>query len=181
MVLIAGCLSAQGKRLTLTDMDDTQQQSFYAIRDGSRSQVYGSGTGQTSLPASVTFPATRSTLVGNSNLLTGRVSDSTKPMGWYYDLHSSEKITTPLVANEGLISWNGYIPTTDACAPGATSNLYVTEYESGKSRLLSSSTLISFYTSPSYLVASICKRQRGQDSCGNHQRRCEYGKPDYKT
>ena len=152
-----------GKLFTLTDMDDTQQQSFYAIRDGSRSQVYGSDPSQTSLPTSVTFPVTRSKLVANANLLTGRVSDSTKPMGWYYDLHSSEKITTPLVANEGLISWNGYTPTTDACAPGAASNLYVTEYESGKSRLRSSAgTQISFYASASYLI----KLQFVKDSSG---------------
>ena len=136
-----------GKLLTLTDMDVTQQQTFYAFRDGSRTQVYGSGTGEAALPGGVTFPVTRSTLVQNSNLLTGVLPVAGKPMGWFYELHTLEKITTPLVANEGLISWNGYVPTTDACAPGAGSNLYVTEYESGKSRLLSA-----FLSFPSYLI-----------------------------
>ncbi len=141
-----------GQLLTLADMDSTQQQTFYAFRDGSRSQVYGSGTGQTTLPASISFPVTRSSLVANTDLLTGRVTNDTKPMGWYYELHTSEKITTPLVANEGLISWNGYLPTSDACAPGAASNVYVTDYEAGKSRLLSNGVGIAYYSSSNYLI-----------------------------
>ncbi len=151
-----------GQLLTLTDMDVTQQQTFYAFRDGSLSQVYGTETGQSTLPSSVTFPVLRDKLVANTNLLTGRVSDATKPMGWFYDMHNLEKITTPLVANEGLISWNGYLPTTDACAPGAASNLYVTDYDTGKSRLTSNGEAVEFYMSATYLV----KLQFVKDSAG---------------
>ena len=151
-----------GKLLTLTDMDDTQQETFYAIRDGSRSQVYGTGTGQTTLPSSISFPVTRSSLVQNTNLLTGRVADALKPMGWYYELGASEKITTPLVANEGLVSWNGFVPTTDACAPGAASNLYVTEYDTGRSRLYIAGIQVGYFSSPTYLI----KLQFIKDSSG---------------
>jgi type IV pilus assembly protein PilY1 len=151
-----------GKLLTLTDMDNTQQQTFYAIRDGSRSQAYGSGTGQNPLPSSVSFPITRSKLVQNTDLTEGRATDATKPMGWYYDLHTSEKVTTSLVANEGLISWNGYVPTTDACAPGAASNLYVTDYDAGKSRLYNNGVIAQYFSSSSYLI----KLQFIKDSTG---------------
>lgn len=140
-----------GKLLTLDDMGNTQQQTFYAIRDGSRSQVYGSDSGQTLLPGSETFPITSSSLVENDDLTEG-VKLSGTSMGWYYTLHTSEKVTTSLVANEGLISWNGYLPTTDACAPGAMSNVYVTDYDTGKTRLVDNGAELPYYKSKTYLV-----------------------------
>jgi type IV pilus assembly protein PilY1 len=149
-----------GQLLTLNDMSNTQLQTFYAFRDGSRSQVYGSIPPQTPLPVGISFPATRGNLVVNSSLSTGHVANSTT--GWYYDLHPSEKITTPLVANEGLISWNGYLPTTDACAPGAASNLYVTDYETGTSRLYANGAQIQYFSSSTYLI----KLQFLKDSSG---------------
>ncbi|MDD2742909.1 MAG: PilC/PilY family type IV pilus protein [Rhodocyclaceae bacterium] len=141
-----------GKLLSPADMGSSQQQSFYAIRDGSRTKVYGTDTNQTALPSGASFPVTRNKLVSNTNLLTGFLEDPSKPMGWFYDLHASEKITTPLVANEGLISWNGYLPTTDACAPGAASNVYVTDYDSGKTRLTLNGANIDYFSSSTYLV-----------------------------
>ena len=166
-----------GKLLTLTDMNDSQQQTFYAIRDGSRSQVYGSAPGQTLLPSLATFPITSSLLVNNSNLTQGFVKDLDKPMGWYHLLHASEKVTTPLVANEGLISWNGYVPTTDACAPGAASNVYVTEYDSGKSRLIVNGITLPFYSSSTYLV----KLQFIKDSGGKIRAVISLGDPSGGT
>lgn len=166
-----------GQLMTSTDMANTQQQTFYAFRDGSRSQVYGSGTGQTLLPTGISFPATRTSLVANTNLLTGRIADLAKPMGWYYDLHSSEKITTALVANEGLISWNGYVPTTDACAPGAASNVYVTDYDTGKSRLYISGVLTQYFSSSTYLV----KLQFIKDSGGKIRAVITMGDPSGGT
>jgi hypothetical protein len=71
-------------------------------------------------------------------------------------------VTTPLVANEGLISWNGYIPTTDPCAPGAASNVYVTEYDTGKTRLVIAGVPVAYYSSSTYLV----KLQFIKDSSG---------------
>lgn len=141
-----------GKLLDSTDMADHQLQTFYAFRDGSRTQAYGSDSGQTVLPSGITFPANRSYLSEVTNLLDGYLKDDTKPMGWFYNLHTDEKITTPLVANEGLISWNGYVPTTDPCAPGASSNLYVADYDTGLSRLSLSGIPAQYFTSATYLV-----------------------------
>ena len=166
-----------GQLMTLSDMSTTQQQTFYAIRDGSRSQVYGLGTGQTPLPTGISFPVTRSNLVANTDLTQGRLADLTKPMGWYYDLHTFEKITTALVANEGLISWNGYVPTTDACAPGAASNVYVTDYDTGKSRLWVNGALLQYYSSSTYLV----KVQFIKDSSGKIRAVITMGDPSGGT
>jgi len=142
-----------GKLLHKDDLADTQLQTFYAIRDGSRSQAFGTGSGQSALFGGLSHPISKSKLVAVTNLVAGYLPDTSKPMGWYYDLHASEKITTPIDANEGLISWNGYVPTDDPCAPGAASNLYVAEYDTGKSRLTDvSGNPIQFYASLTYLI-----------------------------
>ena len=65
-----------GRFLDVADILNSQQQSFYAIRDGSISQRFettASATGE-ALPLGVSFPITRSMLANNSNLVTGLTS-----------------------------------------------------------------------------------------------------------
>lgn len=149
-----------GRLLALDDMTDTQQQTLYAFREGTLSAVYGSDAGQRSLPSGVTFPLTRSTLVNHTSLLSKVVTDTTHQMGWYHDLKGTgERITQPLVPNEGLISWTGLISSTDACSPGARSRVYVTDYDYGLTRLRDTSGVaISYYDSPEYLTKTTFTR-----------------------
>lgn len=152
-----------GKLLDTTDFTDAQQQTLYAIRDGSLSKVYGSASNnETKLPTVVTggFPVSRSNMAAVADLTTGYSEDANRPMGWYFDLAvtsgTAEKISSALTANEGLIAWTGYIPaTSDPCSPGASSRVYVVDYDSAKSRLTDKSgsdTIIAYFESPSTLI-----------------------------
>jgi type IV pilus assembly protein PilY1 len=152
-----------GKMLSTEDLTSVGQNTFYAFRDGSRTQVYGTGAGKQALPTGVTFPIGRDEMVQNTDLTLGVKSTVAQPMGWYYDLlSSSEKITTSLVANEGLVSWTAYLPATDPCAPGATSRTYVTDYDYGISRISVNNLTVQYLSSSSYLV----KVQFVKDSSG---------------
>lgn len=155
-----------GKLLASSDLATADQQSFYAFRDGSLTRAYGGAplpSNQTALPSSGSFPITRSQMVQNTKLVNGYAKDLTRPMGWYYDLLSAtEKISSSIVANEGVVSWTSYLPSTDACAPGAQSKTYAVEYDSGKSRIVVDNATAEYYGSSSYLV----KVQFVKDSSG---------------
>ena len=144
-----------GKLLASSDLAMASQQSFYAFRDGSRTRAYGypAASNQTSLPTYGAFPITRAQMVKNSNLLLGYAKDLNYPMGWYYELIStSEKITSAIVANEGVVSWTAYLPSEDVCSPGAASKTYAAEYDTGKSRITIDNTTVEYLSSNSYLV-----------------------------
>lgn len=127
-----------------TDPAATRTQSFYAFRDGTVTAPYTSGAP----PEAVTLPIKRSEMVQLTDAIAGITTDTTKPMGWYYDLlgnsgapnNASERITVSPIANEGVIAWIGTTPgsTSDPCEPGGTSTIYATDYASGKSRLIDS-------------------------------------------
>lgn len=124
-----------------TDPAATRTQTFYAFKDGTVTAPYADG----SLPETVSFPIPRSKMVQLTNPVAGITADSTKPMGWYFDLpgtsggpnNATERITVSPTANEGVIAWIGTIPgsTADPCEPGGTSNIYATDYATGKTRL----------------------------------------------
>ncbi|WP_417066914.1 pilus assembly protein [Niveibacterium terrae] len=145
-----------GKLLASSDLVTANQQSFYAFRDGSRTRAYGpspAASNQSSLPTNGSFPITRSQMVKNTNLLLGYAKDLNYPMGWYYELiSSSEKITSSIVANEGVVSWTAYLPSTDVCSPGAASKTYAAEYDTGKSRITIDNVTVEYLSSSSYLV-----------------------------
>jgi type IV pilus assembly protein PilY1 len=123
-----------GKFLDITDLTDTQQQTMYALRDGSGST-----------PATTGLPLTRAALTAVTDLTKGAtISDSSS--GWYYDLTGSaggsnggtERIVVAPAAATGLniVAWTTVIPSSDPCSlQGA---LYATDY-SGDSALLDSS------------------------------------------
>ncbi len=142
-----------GRLLSVNDMSDTQQQTMYAIRDGSKSQVFGTATGQQSLPEGLSFPISRTNLVANTNLTTGITTDSTKPMGWYYDLTgSNERVSTQLLVNAGVVVWAGTMPANDVCSPGADSRLYGVSFSTGKTRFIDSNGLPMSYASSTTAV-----------------------------
>jgi len=59
----------------------------------------------------------------------------------------SEKITKSIAANEGLIAWLGDTPSTEACSPGVSSNVYVTDYDTGLSRITVNNVLQAYFSS----------------------------------
>jgi type IV pilus assembly protein PilY1 len=75
-----------GRLLSLEDQGNTQQQTLYAFRDGTKSRAYGSESHETALPGGVSFPITRAKMAAVTNLLAGATADNATPMGWYYDL-----------------------------------------------------------------------------------------------
>lgn len=135
-----------GKLLDNTDMSDSQQQTMYAFRDGSKST-----------PSTLSGPLTRANLTEVTNLLSGVTYTPGQEKGWYYNLlgvdvstGGRERISTDVVANQGLIAWVGITPkSSDACAPGASSNVYTTGYGNAKSVLGSASALVVSVPSPS--------------------------------
>ncbi|TLY48438.1 MAG: hypothetical protein E6K53_15670, partial [Gammaproteobacteria bacterium] len=64
-----------GKFLDTSDLSDTQQQTMYALRDGTAST-----------PASSGLPRTRDALTANTDLTAGITAVSDTAAGWYYDL-----------------------------------------------------------------------------------------------
>lgn len=123
-----------GQFLDISDLTTTQQQTMYALRDGS-------GT----TPSTTGLPLTRSSLTAVTDLTVGAsLSDSS--LGWYYDLTGSaggtnggtERIVVNPAATAGLnvLAWVTVIPSSDPCSlQGA---IYATDY-TGVSVLESSS------------------------------------------
>ena len=127
-----------GKLLHTTDRENTQQQTFYALRDGTAAAPYSSDPNAiTPLPNGITFPIQRSNMVKVNSLLEGVIQDSSRPMGWFYDLTGvrgtlREQIVQYPTVNEGVVSWVGTLMNQDQCNPSGESAVYSTKYGSGK-------------------------------------------------
>ena len=128
-----------GRLLHTSDRDNTQPQTFYALRDGTVTNPYSTESGKPNqLPSGVDFPVTRSDMVQVTSLIEGVTLASDKPMGWYYDLTGrrgtlAEQIVINPQANEGLVSWIGTLMNQDKCNPGGESAAYAVKYGTAKS------------------------------------------------
>ncbi|HEX9690469.1 MAG TPA: PilC/PilY family type IV pilus protein [Gemmatimonadales bacterium] len=130
-----------GKLLDNTDMGNTQTQTMYAFRDGSKSEPATAFL----LPPGITHPLKRADFVSlsDADLLTG-VTVPPDKIGWLHDLSGvgtgggTERVAFDLVANSGIVAWFGNIPSADPCSPGVTSRTYAVAYETGKTALLDS-------------------------------------------
>ncbi|WP_294001150.1 pilus assembly protein [Sphaerotilus sp.] len=131
-------LVGTGRLLADSDIASTQKQTFYAIIDGTTTQMYTA----TTLPTGVSFPITRSKLNQNTDLLSGIGSAPTQPMGWYRDLGSdsasgiAERITVAPVVNNGLVGVAINLPNGQACTPSGTSTVMAVNFADGKSVLV---------------------------------------------
>lgn len=127
-----------GRLLHTDDRDNTQQQTFYALRDGTVSSPYSTESGAGNpLPSGVSFPFERNKMTAVTSLISGMIRNSDEPMGWYYDLSGvsgnyREQITTHPQANEGIIAWIGTLMNQDKCNPAGQSTAYAVHYESAK-------------------------------------------------
>jgi type IV pilus assembly protein PilY1 len=130
-----------GQLLHVQDMGNTQTQTFYAFRDGSKTEPATTLL----LPPGITHPLKRADFVSlsDADLLTG-VTVPPDKIGWLHDLSgvgaggATERVAFDMVANAGIVSWFGNIPSTDPCSPGVTSRTYAVAYETGKTALLDS-------------------------------------------
>jgi len=126
-------LIGTGQLLSISDVPSTQTQTFYSIIDGTS----GSGTFYTSttLPAGVTFPISRSNLIANTDVTTAIVPDSTKLMGWYFDLTAGDLINVPLSATSGLVAFAANTPSGSVCSASGSNKVYAVNFATGKSVL----------------------------------------------
>ncbi len=134
-----------GRLLSLEDQGNSQQQTLYAFRDGTKSRAYGTESHETPLPTGTSFPITRAKMAAVTNLLAGATADNATPMGWYYDLTGrftsagkqavTERIVLNLQANDGVVTWGGSILNDDPCNASGTTRLYSVYYGSGQSVL----------------------------------------------
>lgn len=129
-----------GRLLSAEDQENSQKQSMYAVRDGTKTRAFGSESYQVSLPSGSSFPVKRSNLVEVTDLIAGAKLDSAKPMGWYYDLTganaaSAERIILNLQANDGVVTWVGSLMNDDPCNAGGDATIYAVHYGTGQSVL----------------------------------------------
>ena len=122
-----------GALLGQRDLFDSSQQTFYALRDGSRSAPWISATG-----GAPTFPITRARMVANADLLTPITPDPTRPGGWYHDLTvAAERVVIePQDTDLGKISWLSSAPNVGAlCTGSPQSRFYLASFETGQSQI----------------------------------------------
>lgn len=129
-----------GRLLASEDQPNSQVQSVYAIRDGTRSRAYGSATNQLSFPSGGNFPVTRSLMSQVTNLISGVTLSVSTPMGWYYDLTGSsgsvkERIIVDPQTFDGVLSWTGAILNNDPCNVTGTSRVYSVSYGTAQTAL----------------------------------------------
>jgi type IV pilus assembly protein PilY1 len=117
-----------GRLLDDTDITNTtianQQQTFYAIRDGT-----------TSTPNPIVAALQpRADFVALTDKLNGLSSKPTK--GWFDDLPAGERMITAVQAALGVVAYVGTSPQDNPCLTGLPATLYVREFALGDSLLL---------------------------------------------
>ncbi|HEU4460944.1 MAG TPA: PilC/PilY family type IV pilus protein [Methylibium sp.] len=142
-----------GRLLDSSDLASTQQQTFYAIRDGNQARFFSPrpATGGTSmppeLPATVTgFPITRVAdlvAVSEAQLATGITLTDDAPMGWYHDLGFANgagtvarRVLVDSAVFQGTVAFASTLPSvSDPCEPSGTSRVYATNLGTARSQL----------------------------------------------
>jgi len=122
-----------GKFLDTSDLSDTQQQTMYALRDGTASVM-----------STTSLPLTRSSLSAVTNLTTGITALGDNDAGWYYDLQgktaggATERIVIDPEAAAGQfeIAWGSLVPTSDPCSFQGT--IYAADFSTGQTTLVDS-------------------------------------------
>lgn len=122
-----------GKFLDTSDLSDTQQQTMYALRDGTASA-----------PSTTSLPLDRSSLAAVTDLTTGIAALGDSDAGWYYDLQgktsggATERIVIDPEAAAGQfeIAWASLVPTSDPCSFQGT--IYAADFATGQTMLVGS-------------------------------------------
>ena len=134
-------LVGTGRLLDTSDIANTQQQSFYAIVDGTNAKF----NALADLPSAVGgFPITRSKLAVNTNALVGVTFDPTTQMGWVEDLGNGSagigwRVTTDATTLLGSVAWAATLPNGNVCSPSGDSRVYGRDYASSITTVKTSS------------------------------------------
>ena len=119
-----------GRLLDPSDITSAQQQSFYAILDGTNARFNAS----TDLPTGITFPIARGRLAVNSNALTGVATfDPTTQIGWVEDLGNGAsgvgwRVTNDATTLLGSVAWAATLPNGNVCSPSGSSQVYARDF-----------------------------------------------------
>lgn len=149
-----------GRLLADSDVGNTQQQSFYAILDGTQSKPFT--TSPNTLPINGSYPVTRAQMVDNTSTTTsgGVVANVSKPMGYYVDLGLSGlgkpyRINVDMVSSAGVVVFAANSIGGDACSPTGSNKLYALTYGLGKSVLIDTSSNVVSHVPGSGLATSV--------------------------
>lgn len=133
-------LVGTGKLLSQDDRSSTQEQTFYAIKDGNAVRFNAASD----LPTGVTFPIRRANLEPNPDWVTGVTSAAANSMGFYTDLgRGASGIAWRIVSDPatflGIVTFTPTLPTiTDPCSPSGVSRIYAGDFTTGLSVLVNS-------------------------------------------
>ncbi len=121
-----------GQFLDSGDLNNTQQQTMYALRDGTGTAPSVSPLAVS--PTTINLPLTRSLLVKNDLVTPLGLSDSS--LGWYYDLPNtasgagtgSERIVVDPDTTTGIpiVTWASVTPSSNPCS--LISNIYAANF-----------------------------------------------------
>ena len=154
-------LVGTGKLLADSDITTTDQQTFYAIVDGTSSAFYTTST----LPTGYSFPLTRSKLTQLTDVTAGV---SSAAMGWYFDLpiDSSTGIAYRVAAQadyvSGIVAFSANLPNGEVCNPSGSTRVYAVAMSTGKTVLDTTvSSTASGYLTVSGLVTDLVFKNIG--------------------
>jgi type IV pilus assembly protein PilY1 len=133
-----------GRLLDASDITSTQEQTFYAITDGTG--VFG---GFATAPLT---PITKGNLAQQTNTLNAATIDYSTQRGWFINLGldtvtgNSYRVVTRPTSYYGSVTFVANVLNSDACSPAGTSRVYGVDFANAQSLLLASttSTLIPF-------------------------------------
>jgi type IV pilus assembly protein PilY1 len=109
----------------------TQQQSMYAIRDGTYIK-----------PSTIAAAVTRADLDVLAPGVTGLGANVIAKKGWINDLPPGQRMVRTPVATVGLIAYIATSQPLDPCEIGLPANIYVRQFGNGESRLESGGTFV---------------------------------------
>jgi type IV pilus assembly protein PilY1 len=132
-----------GRLLDLSDRNSSQDQGFYAFRDGTQLSFYTSST----LPDGVSFPIDSGDLaeLDNAALEVGLDADALEgKVGWVRKFTeelngANERMVDFIVANSGVVAFATKIPANeDECVPSVSSRVYAVAFGNGATQILDS-------------------------------------------
>jgi type IV pilus assembly protein PilY1 len=132
-----------GRLLDLSDRKSSQDQGFYAFRDGTRLAFATNAT----LPDGISFPIDSGDLaeLDDTALENGLTTeDLVGKIGWVRKLTeeqngANERMVDFIVANSGVVAFATKIPANDdECVPNVSSRVYAVRYATGATQLVDS-------------------------------------------
>lgn len=148
-----------GKLLSQNDRSSTQEQAFYAIKDGNSVRFNRSGD----LPTGVSFPIRRNNLTPNPDWVTGVVNAAPTSMGFFTELGLDAetglawRVVSDPTSFLGIVAFTSTLPTiSDPCQPSGRSRIYAGDFVDGLSKLLGDNNMaISYITSRDGVVTDL--------------------------